>query len=61
MNKKQCNLNNRSIDLYEIVVFNEIFRKSKILLNNMHLKKFNKLQSMFTSKRYLFPKMKTKD
>ena len=29
MNKKQCNLNNQSIDLYKIVLFNELFRKSK--------------------------------
>ena len=35
--------------MYEIVVFNEIFRKSKILLNKMRPKKFNKLRSMFTS------------
>ena len=39
MNKKQCNLNNQSIDLYEIVIFNEIFWKSKILLNKMRPKK----------------------
>ena len=49
LNENECNLNKESIVSYELVLFNEIFRKFKIFLHKIRLKKFKQLQPMLMS------------